>query len=84
MYFITYALPMTVMCVLKNNVNFWCIMVNVMFTWQDIFLMSSSFSCSLSTDCALELRSAIATFDPDAITRATLSVRESKVRIILI
>ncbi|XP_045564756.1 receptor-interacting serine/threonine-protein kinase 2 isoform X2 [Salmo salar] len=31
-------------------------------------------------DCALELRSAIATFDPDAITRATLSVRESKER----
>uniref|UniRef100_A0A8C7LW21 Protein kinase domain-containing protein n=1 Tax=Oncorhynchus mykiss TaxID=8022 RepID=A0A8C7LW21_ONCMY len=31
-------------------------------------------------DCALELRSVIATFDPDAMTRATLRVRESKER----
>ncbi|XP_041742835.2 receptor-interacting serine/threonine-protein kinase 2 isoform X2 [Coregonus clupeaformis] len=31
-------------------------------------------------DCALELRSAIATFDPDAMTRAILRVRESKER----
>ncbi|XP_045074248.1 receptor-interacting serine/threonine-protein kinase 2 isoform X2 [Coregonus clupeaformis] len=31
-------------------------------------------------DCSLELRSAIATFDPDAMTRAILRVRESKER----
>ncbi|KAM9422991.1 receptor-interacting serine/threonine-protein kinase 2 isoform 5-T5 [Salvelinus alpinus] len=31
-------------------------------------------------DCALELRSAIATYDPDAMTRATLRMRESKER----
>ena len=80
MYFIAYDCHVGV----KKRKNFWCLMVNVMFTWQDIFLMSSSFSGSLSTDCALELRSVIATFDPDAMTRATLRVRESKVRIILI